>query len=79
MARATVTRVYTYTVVGQGIFPVDMLRYDLAYPKSEADSLMIERTHRPRTPGEHRVTLVSSKRPTLGRWASFGWDIESVE
>ena len=79
-----IPRVYTFTVTGQGLFPFDMLRFDLCYPKTENDSHVIERTtQRPRAAAGHespfRVTLISSKHPTEERWGSFGWLLESVE
>jgi hypothetical protein len=77
--RSTIPRVWTFVVHGDDQFPIDMLRYDLCYPKSETDSHEIERSFRPREHGDRRVTLVSSKHPTEERWGSFGWAVESVE
>ena len=79
-----IPRVYTFTVTGDGVFPFDMLRHDLCYPKTERDSHTIERTTlRLRAAAGHelpyRITLVSSKAPTEERWGSFGWAVESVE
>jgi len=74
-----IPRVWTFVVVGAGPFPIDMLRYDLAYPKSESNASLIESTFQPRNRATHSVTLVSSKRPTEERWGSFGWAVESVE
>jgi hypothetical protein len=74
-----IPRIYTFTVLGEGPFPVDMLRYDLCYPKSQSDSGEIERSYKRSLRDEHRVTLVSSKHPTEERWGSFGWLLESVE
>jgi hypothetical protein len=74
-----IPRTYTITVVGIGQFPVDQLRYDLCYPKREADSHQIERSFYPREHQERRIVLVSSKAPTEARWGSFGWLVESVE
>lgn len=74
-----IPRIYTFVVVGDDQFPVDMLRYDLCYPKRTSDSHEIERSFRPRERRERRVTLVSSKAPTEPRWGSFGWALESVE
>jgi hypothetical protein len=75
----TIPRVYTFTVVGDDQFPVDQLRYDLCYPRSERDSHEIERSFRPRERQQRRITLASSKHPTEERWGSFGWLVESVE
>lgn len=76
--RPGIPRIYTFTVIGNDDFPIDMLRYDLCYPKSQADASEITKTFRART-GDYRVTLISSKAPTEERWGSFGWAMESVE
>lgn len=79
MARTgSIPRKYTFTVIGDDLFPFDMLRYDCCTPKTENDSNEIERTTR-RGAGSYSVTLVGPKAPTEGRWASFGWHVESVE
>lgn len=78
-SKRPIKRVYVFTVVGDGLFPFDMLRYDICYPKREADSSVIEKTTRRGERGPHRVTLASSKAPTEERWGSFGWAVESVE
>lgn len=75
--RSSIPRVYTFTVVGEGLFPFDMLRYDICYPKRGEDANAIARTTR-RERGPHSVTLVSSKHPTEERWGAFGWAVESV-
>ena len=74
-----IPRTYTFTVKGSGPFPIDMLRYDLCYPKSEQDSYRLEKTFQPRDRSDHVVRLVSAKAPTEARWGSFGWLVESVE
>ena len=68
-----------FTVEGGGQFPLDMLRYDGAYPVSSSDvSAMTDR-------GRRRVSLATAH-PTKGnngltpkRWQSFGWVVVSVE
>ena len=77
--RRGIPRVYTITVVGNDQFPVDMMRYDLCYPKREVDSHEIERSFYPREHKERRIVLASPKAPTEARWGSFGWLVESVE
>lgn len=76
--KRAIPRVYTFTVKGDDAFPIDMLRYDICYPKRSEDANEIERSFR-RDRGDHRITLVSSKAPTEERWGSFGWAVESVE
>ena len=68
-------RVFTFSVEGSGPFPIDMLRFDLCFPKSETDSGQITRSYMPRERGTRCVILVSSKQPTQGRWESFGWKV----
>ena len=64
---------YRYKVNGTGTFPIDMLRYDCAYPaSSEAVSAM--GVGYPRDESARRtVELLSHHRPTIDRWRSFGW------
>jgi hypothetical protein len=66
------TYLYRYAVTGKPSFPYDMLRYDAAWPASEADSAKL---YSPRggEDGNIVVTLHSHKLPTEGRWRSFGW------
>lgn len=57
------------TVEGAGEFPVDMLRYDAAFPHKEEDSyLIMER-------GKRKVSLLTQITPTQARWESFGWKV----
>jgi hypothetical protein len=70
---------YRYKVSGTGTFPIDMLRYDCAYPaSSEAVSRMAVGRFDPAPEGRERrerrtVELQSHQLPTLDRWKSFGW------
>lgn len=64
---------FTFTVEGYGRFPVDMLRYDACWPKSEGrDSTAMNGDH---DSERRRVVLVTAREhsPTPGRWESFGW------
>lgn len=66
-----------FTVEGSGPFPLDMLRYDCAFPNSEMDSNAAERMDG----GLRTVDLImrsSRDKPTFGRWASFGWTVTAV-
>ena len=70
MASGHCRTAFTYTVVGQWEFPLDMLRYDAAWPNTEKDAAMIlGKERRP-------VRLCSHQAPTPERWASFGWKVE---
>lgn len=65
----------TYTVTGSGPFPIDMLRYDRCWPRTEGDSRkIIDSFHRSRL--EFTVELESERPPTDGRWLSFGYKPE---
>ena len=71
--------VNTFTVTGRGPFPLDMLRYDSAWPVDTTDARAIEASFDPNlNSGEPRarrwtVRLNSADRqtPTRGRWDSF--------
>lgn len=74
----------TYTVRGNGSFPIDMLRYDSSFPASEVDSHAIERDGITEEGREVTVAHYSNRKgwlPTFGRWESFGWRVKkgSVE
>ena len=81
---AKITRV-RFTVEGSGAFPFDMLRYDHAWPESEAsDSYQLGLS--PMMNGDdyfklRRVTLLtdSPSAPTPGRWKSFNWHVIEVQ
>ena len=70
---------YRYKVSGTGSFPIDMLRYDCAYPcSSEAVSAMGAGSGPTREERLSRrtVELCSHHQPTRDRWQSFGWTVE---
>ena len=58
---------YRYHVTGVGNVPMDMLRYDAAYPLGSYSVSRILGTER------RTVELASYRKPTVDRWASFGW------
>jgi hypothetical protein len=71
--------VQTFSVEGDGQFPIDMLRYDRCYPHTEHESYEIMRSH----DGESRKFRVKLQRivysktpPTQGRWESFCWKVD---
>jgi hypothetical protein len=73
----TPVRFVLFTVEGRGEFPLDMLRYDAAWPASERDALTAQDRE---ARGVRQVTLRTimhkgSRRPTINvaRWHSFGW------
>lgn len=60
---------YVVTVEGYGQFPIDMLRYDAAFPHTEEDSYRIMEQ------GKRVVNLLTQVAPTIPRWRSFNWDV----
>jgi hypothetical protein len=73
-----------YEVEGTLPFPVDMLRYDGAFPEWETDSRKIESSIRMEEDGPVRVRLVAyadkdtaetHRAPNKRRWESFGWKV----
>ena len=78
-------RITEYQVVGDGPFPVDMLRYDASYPNGTEDALAILAEAgfgmRPLQKEARRVTLrhrdvYAGWEPSVGRWSSFGWSVD---
>lgn len=69
------------TVTGSGLFPIDMLRYDHAWPRTEEDSYKISADYRDETnpPTMRTVELLTDHdRVTYDRWASFTWKVAQV-
>jgi hypothetical protein len=68
-------------VEGWGDFPIDMLRYDSAFPLTEEDSA-IAQTLGVWGHGRRCVALIvrslNNLGPTEGRWASFTWKVVGV-
>lgn len=77
MARRAVKATDRYIVVveGRGQFPVDMLRYDGAWPHSSDDAALVAQA----TYGaDSTVNLMSTHYPNVARWRSFGWRVQCV-
>lgn len=69
---------WSYQVRGRTRFPLDMLRYDAATPYQSEDTTTIERSLE--FDGSPEVTVRLTSRvhgPTVERWLSFGWIVES--
>jgi hypothetical protein len=91
MSRFTTTRArphtttHWFTVTGRGVFPIDMLRSDMAWPATSEDAEKIVGHDfgyafgpGSTTPSEHRSIRMGCAQhdgPTIGRWASFGWTV----
>lgn len=63
---------YIYRVEGHLSFPFDMLRYDSCWPVRGTDVENLQGREK------RLVLLRSNKRPTVDRWASFGWYVDMV-
>jgi hypothetical protein len=69
-------RTVEYQVRGCGFFPLDMLRYDASWPlDSDAIARMTEHQSELYTV---RLRTALNRRPTEGRWLSFGWRVIEV-
>lgn len=68
--------IYRYTVTGTGVFPIDMLRCDQAWPAIQ-EAISAVGPGDLRHPAERRtVELQSYRPPMIDRWKSFGWLVE---
>lgn len=65
-----------FIVEGAGEFPLDMLRYDEAFPAAESQSHLLLSS-----PKRRQVSLFSCCQysPCVGRWKSFGWKVVEIE
>lgn len=73
------TKRQVITVHGNTAFPIDMLRYDGAWPRSERDSHKILSSLEGTT-GYQEIELLSDDMlsPNRDRWLSFGWKVIKV-
>lgn len=72
---------HTYQVVGSGRFPIDMLRYDGSYPRSEGqDSSAIDRSmHHDQPPEVSREILIALGKDSGGSDPKRGWVVTLVK
>jgi hypothetical protein len=70
-----------FTVKGSFRFPLDMLRYDQCWPADPTATANMEYSTESRSPEGYEVELLhwadGHWTPTEGRWASFGWHVDS--
>lgn len=71
---------HRFKVRGTGEFPIDMMRYDRCYPRTETDAI----TAQTRASHSREVEMIAPVRerywtPTKGRWESFGWAVINSE
>lgn len=69
---------YEYYVTGTGVFPIDMLRHDSAWPATGEDAAAIEWGFTERIP-RRTVKLRSYREPTVARWSSFTWSVSAIK
>lgn len=73
---------WSWQVRGLGPFPIDMLRYDGAFPYQSDDARRIEESiGRPSFRREDILVVRLQSRthgPTVERWRSFGWYVEPI-
>lgn len=83
MTTLTKNPTFTCTVSGVGEFPLDMLRYDCAYPADTETANAIAASLDPATAFTTRreFRLIGQMRfgPTIDRWKSFGFIVEDYE
>lgn len=74
-----IVKLYDYTVTGSNRFPLDMLRYDHAWPATQGDVTDINLSGNVRSgPDDRAIRIHSNKAPTVERWASFGWRVDAL-
>ena len=63
---------HEYEVYGQGLIPIDMLRYNQSFPSTSEGLSKNER-------GVVKLGTIAPKKwtPTEGRWRSFGWIVKN--
>jgi hypothetical protein len=75
----------TAAITGSGRFPIDMLRYDKAFPDTEQEAGLIINTFDYPDPWKIRVATYHTRRLsgvpafTHGRWESFGCAVEIID
>jgi hypothetical protein len=84
----TGARIVEFTVQAErlpALFPVDMLRYDSAWPARQEDATaiagLLDRRNRRIEPVKIRLKMLdySGDGPTVGRWASYRWTVREVK
>ena len=73
--------IHWFTVTGSGDFPIDMLRYDMAWPATsdEAEKIFGVEGHRSLRKRSIRMGCAMHEGPTIGRWSSFGWTVGDAD
>lgn len=70
------SKLRTFTVEGHTRFPLDMLRYDQCWPKTQVDATNLAYMAQHGAYGFCTITMETWKGTTTDeRWASFGWKV----
>lgn len=69
----------SFKVEGRGPFPIDMLRYDSAWPATGADASIIENLNHVRERRTVTLNSIGIGAPTIARWNSFLWRVVYAE
>lgn len=72
-------KLFEFTVLGTGHFPLDMLRYDACWPMTGEDVCSMVLVSRNRPSEASPIRMASHRAPTVDRWASFGWKVIAQE
>lgn len=76
---------WTFEVRGTGPVPLDMLRYDGAFPSRQEDVNRIQETFEAPSPATKAIEIPTIRLrstlhgPTVDRWRSFDWLVTSEE
>lgn len=69
-----------FPVEGNGVFPLDMLRYDACWPYTESqDSTALGGAWHDAKLRRVVLQTNSPTAPTEGRWKSFGWRVVALK
>jgi hypothetical protein len=74
----TPAHLFDYSLTGQGYFPLDMLRYDRAWPAREIDEVQIRMGEDDTRSFDRSVRVIGLTEPTEQRWESFGWTVHTI-
>ncbi len=67
---------WSFTVEGRGPFPVDMLRYDCAWPvDTHAAAKLAQDVPQALERRVVDMRCIGPRGPTVERWRSFGWSV----
>jgi hypothetical protein len=62
-------------VKGQGMFPMDMLRYDHCHPRTTDDAISLVEDYPREIELIKRTHGKTGAKASIDRWRSFGWEV----